>query len=283
MAEEQPLSGRQPLRLLPPEGGEEPGRPACPATAPRGAGIATVLLATVSVYAQFAPTPQGALLFGGVAIAAIVWVYSGETQKALRQHRWNARLNFPLIAVSVILGTSIVSALNEKYVVRGPPSALLSAAPAPNPSYGVFGQNNNLLPLDQSIITMLPNSDLSLHVTDMAERLSSAQSKLDAGIQEIKNDNASRKISNAIMQDRIAQARREASANYASNLEPTETRLRAELERRTLTLSLAEPKSCQLLNSERQPAPDTVSGSQLLNQHALCLIELAKMLDQDSP
>jgi hypothetical protein len=225
-------------------------------------------LVALSLFAPFVATLQGALLFGAVALGVIGWIYSTEAWAAINQRRWNAHLNLPLVAITLVVCFGAMLALdgmtapNERDGARRLAGArrpeIVPVLPAriapPNPQDsapgGAAGAGESPL-FAPSTTGDLTDAEVSMKAVELSRQLFAAQPR---------PGNTHRGPS--------------ADSSYESTLKPAEAQIRRELERRIGVPPANAPHSCQIADSQR------LSGPHPLSQHASCLLDLAKMLDQ---
>ena len=221
-----------------------------------------------SLFVPFAATLQGALLCDAVAAGVIGWVYHAEARAALEQRRWNARLNLPLAAMTLIVGVSAMLALDATTApterdgarqVAGArrsevvPMLPVRTGPASPPDSSPGGAAEGGAPslFERSTTGELTDAEVSAKAIELARQLFDEAPKPSGVGRGASPDSA-----------------------YDSTLKPAEMQIRKELERRTGVSAPDGPTSCQL--ADAQPP----SGPHPLRQHALCLLDLAKLLDQ---
>ena len=93
-----------------------------PIATPKGAVALTAVVTVISVLAPFLFDVGGALLFGALATSVIVWVYWGDAAAAIAERRWKPHLMVPLVAISVIIGMTVLAARNVSHKPKAPPA-----------------------------------------------------------------------------------------------------------------------------------------------------------------
>jgi len=245
----------KPLRLLPPPEGDIADRAARPAVATPD--VPTVALVALSLFAPFAATLQGALLYNAVAVAIIGWSYSTNAWAAVVQRQWNARLTLPLAAIAIILCFSAMLALDAT-TARGARPEAVPALPARLAGPSLPDSASVRADGDQAPTLFAPSAsgaatdaEVSAKAVALANQLLDEQLKLDEKGQAPAAGDA-----------------------YEAALKPAEAQLQKELEQRLGVTASNDPNSCRMAEAQRS------SGALPLSQRAFCLLDLAKALDR---